>query len=520
MLNQYQYTSRVVNFIRLHLIKMMFVLMIVLGGLWLSNNAMLEISVEDGAKNYEYEIRNQSSTKLIKVSSSNPSKKIRVNRGSYEVTVRSNDKNFFAVVKSKSFLMTTRIAGKLESEKSLEFIGGNPAPCTLYIEGVLYSYECNNVEFLNVYQHTPASKTSPTYKTLIGNTGASGEERAKKIESIFSTKEGTFALLKSSFRADDNQSTHILYKLQNGLVLGKDIALLGLEADKIYSAKPYRDGFIVFEETSNDVFYYASGSAKPEKITIPSPKNKDATILSIYTDTDTLLSVHQSPVDESGHQEGKSPKAVTELDILSGKSNRHFSFKQDYESVRLCPHLTVCMIDYDRMLNIYDLSTSKPRLKFRISGVSSVEEFGQSKVIAIKKEHVLVVDPGNAQGHIDFTFDKNTFNYISIVDDQSYILNILDSKQKGQAVLINRSRPTDSIDQKITELKKSTYISDLSIYKKVIWVSPNVGDPEYDSSIGSFDYDRTRVAAANDAINILVRNIGINTQVYSIISSK
>ncbi len=488
-----------------------------------SKVSIIEIETEGGSGDYQYQVVDQSSGKAKSHKSTKASKTVFISRGSYEITVRSGDGNYFATATAKGFFRKTKLAGKLETEKSRKFIGENPAPCVAYLSNILYSNECSGA-FFSTYEHVPATKDMPQYKRLIspGTTEAveygGHYDSPKTIVSIFTTKEGTMAIVKP-YIANDSATGLTLYRLGTGMKVVEETSLGALNPNETYQASAYREGFLISSKGSSDAFYYASSKSQPEKISFDAPEKKEVSRLTVHSDKENILAVRETADELNGHEdeENKHP-SYTELQLINGDFSRKYNFNTTYKAVKLCPHTTICILDNDKLV-IYDATGKKLKLQTTISGVSDIETLNDSSVLVIRKSEIIAFDPQKNLGTIDLSLGEQSFNRLSILSDQSYMLHVLDTGAKQNALLIDRAQVSDGIDQKIIQLRKSTYLKSASIYGKFVWVVPNIGEPEYNPKTGLYEDSPERTATANAEILKAATTAGINTSEYHIIST-
>ena len=128
-------------------------------------------------------------------------------------------------------------------------------------------------------------------------------------------------------------------------------------------------------------------------------------------------------------------------------------------------------------------------------------------------------NPDLLKGFAEYSYGDSHFCGMQKIDTSKYVL-CSNAGSETAALLVDRNTAnTDSIDKKIQQLKKISFIDNVSIYGKYIFISPNLGPLVYDNSIKGYNYDPASKRSVSSKINEEIDKIGIDRKAYSIINT-
>jgi hypothetical protein len=462
------------------------------------------IEVETSSNGISYRLQKQGGNQPSNGNSSSNRITKLVNRGSYEVLVTQGDKSAFSIVKVRAFFTKTKISAQLEQEKALQFVGNNPSPCVFYTD-TLYSYDCNG-SFNEITRHVPATGDTPTYTDTV-NTGQGGD-----IEGIINTINGRVALI-SYVEADDPQNAHVAYQLNN-FTPASATPLKDLSPDKAYLIKPYLQGFIAYADDYSEIYYYQSISSAPQQITVPKPQNKSLRpyALDVYGNSILVAYSDIKAEDVSDEVDSTLDKSTTTFVVWDGTVSKEQKVDYTSQQTKLCGQ-NICALNQG---TLHVLERGKAKELFKLEGVEYIENSGNSFIVA-RKHEVINLDTAKKDGFIEVSLGDYKNCGITPDSENSYILCLINNKNKKVALRIDQSAPNrDSIDKKIEQLQNQKYVSDISINGRYIFISPNAGDLSYQTQTNSYGYDPATLKKATDEINSEVSKLNIDPNTYSV----
>lgn len=473
---------------------------------WLYSHAYVEVTLANSASgDVSYSLTNQKTQKTTTFTSAASTINKLIPKGSYELLAQQNQTSYYSVIQAHGFLRKTSIQAHLQSEHIRRFVGNNPGNCMYYVNQILSSSNCGD-SFASLNVHVPATQNQPTLvqknqSNIDGN-----------VEGIIKTNEGSLVLLQQV-----GGGVHTIYNLKNNLILGNGHALSELDTNKSYSVHNYKTGFVVYDSSSEQFLYYTSTSAKPTTITINGSLDKSFEPYAMSVDDSSIAVAYTNIPDTT---EGpKVKKSKTEIVVYDGTNTRQFSFNKQYGSVSSCGQNRLCLLA-NKQLEVYDIAGDKQVPKFSLSSVEAIENSTKG-LLVVKEKGVLQLNATNGDGFMSYSFGDYAFCGIQVDPDaQAYTLCLTNNKQKKVALHIDQNIDNiDNIDKKIAELLKSSDISDVSIYDKYIFISPQLGDLVFDESLQSFDYDPGVKKTVNAAIGQQITTLGIDKTKYQIINT-
>ncbi len=508
----YKYAVIILSFVKLHWKLLTTISIIVIALLWLSGRSVIQINSSEPEKESTVKILNQGNGKSINYQGKLSGKKFYIPKGSYEVDVDTDGKSFYSINTTKGFFLNTKVDAQLEEEKGRSFVGNEPGTCLSYFDSILTSYACG-AALSKAYTHVPATQTTPTYVLKNNSVSVDGY-----IEGSASTKEGNLVLMNSYYSVEEEaRRGHYIEIMKTNVFKPKEEVLLeNLDQNKKYQITKYKDGFLVYSDSIDEVFYYKSLKASPEKISLVETKLKNSIATSLNADNDSFVITYSNNRGDSTDKTSGSVSPKFEVIKYVNNNTTSYSFNGNYFSAKLCPQETICLFDGEN-LEVYETNHKKPHLKFKVMDVSNVEPVGDAEIIVVRNEGITNININSQTGYKEFSFGESTYNSTHPQENGNYILNLTNNQLKGVAILINRSSVSDSIDKKISDLQRQPEISNVSINGNYIYISPQAGEmialPD-----GTFDYDPIKLREVNIKIKDLVNKSQLDSK-YKVINT-
>ena len=480
-----------------------------------ANTSRLSISVSGipAGTMITYSLTDQhtNKTQLFQDSSGSISKIVA--RSSYEVVVKTDTTSYLQVIRTGWFMGNTDVAATPHSEFGRQFVGDNPDYCMDYLQSVLYSHGCNSTSG-PIKVHIPASPDQPTYvETQYGANGY--------IESSAKIKEGNVVLL--AIPANSEQpigQVHVEHTLAtynlNGtaIVPTSQVALSSLDPSKSYSLEPYLSGFIAYDASFSQVWYYSSIHAKPSQITIEGPKTKglEAAALTAAANGDIAMTyLNIVPRDDSG---AAGNKGVSEIVLYSNGASQHFVLNKEYSLARYCGSSWLCLLNsQSKTAEVRDITTKDLAVVFRLTGVTSLIE-QNGAMLAVRADGLWSIDPNTQTGFMGYSFGKYQSCGVQ-TGGGGYLVCVSNGGVKSALYLDPASANTDSIDKKIGTLRDLPEVATVSVYGKTLFIVPR-GPSSYDPSTRSFGPNPDIQAGITSQINKALNSLGIDRKIYSV----
>ncbi|MCA9344543.1 hypothetical protein KC946_01780 [Candidatus Saccharibacteria bacterium] len=471
-------------------------------GFWMySRLSYIEVSLKSSPGNSDitYNLYENNELKDTSTSKETSYKKL-VTRGDYEVITEAGDKTSINIASTGGFLKTTKVTAELKPKKHIEFIGDNPRPCMLLTKVGLISYGCGD-QLVSTYYHVPANPSTPTY--------------TKKIESIYDgTVEGTFTLNGKDFIAvqgpdltDGNeQPPQAAYELVGNIETGKAHVLRGLDDKTTYSITPYRSGVLAINSELNKAFYFSDVDSQPTDVDIFHPENGKSNYpydISVSKEGIIIGFSQEEQSDISKEDLEKTPTLDTTIVTIIDGNKRVFDFNKLYDDIKLCGDNTICLLA-DSQINIYDISKDEPALLGKISGVNSFETNG-SAITANRETDVISFNTKSMSGSVDYTFGAFQPCGLQPTQGSNYILCVTNSGGESAAVEVTDG-PISPVDSYVSKLYDIPEVEKVSPYGNIIFISPDLGDYQYNSATNSFEYDPEIKSSVNSKIRETISN--------------
>lgn len=482
---------------------------------WLFSHAYVEIVINNpGAGNFTYSLLDQRNQKTSEVDTAETKIKKLVRRGSHEVLVKQGETSYFSVVKAGGFLAKTTVQAKLSPEKNRKFVGDNPGPCTHYVGQTLISFACG-ATYNNIQVHIPATTQRPTFTRPAFEIEEDVIEFI--IEGVVKTKFGSFLIVKKPGGNEYLGPAHIAFPLNENFQLTDGIALSDLDENQYYTAQPYKEGFVVYNSSFDQIFYYASVNEKPTNISIDKPKDQKLQAYMLSVQGESIIVAYAEGGEEVDLDQPETADVKSEVVIFEKNEARRFTFKKRYASAVACGSQKLCLL-LNKRLDVYDVGGQKPRHLFMVGGIDSLENT-QKGLVLVRGNEVLGLDAESREGSIEYSFGD--YGNCGIQKDSGgYLLCLTNSKRKKVALFIDQAAPnSDSIDKKIAQLLELDKVKDVSIYDRFIFISPNAGPLVYLPDINGHGYDPQAKQQAASRINQEITELGIDKNTYTVINT-
>lgn len=474
---------------------------------WLATHSFIAVNVPSDRSNVTFVVSDVSSGKSVTVKNHGNALKRLVRAGQYTVTATDSNGSFVAATKTGRFLSTTTIEAKTQPEKSRQFVGNNPSPCMYFNGKVLVSYNCFD-RYNNVGTHVPATAKSPTYisKNTAGLTSYT--------EGIFKVSSGqSYVVLQSPYNSE-NGAHHYIYDLGKNLKIANGTEIRGLDPQKTYSFAPYKSGFLAYNASDNQYFYFASKSSSPSQLSIDKAKDNQLVAGTVDFKGDTLLVPYSNTYGDGGSK--PHPDQKLEVVVVQPNQAVHYSFGQGYSTAKLCGTQKICLLGQGR-LGVFAIDGKQPKFLYAMNDVKDIQN-GTDGLYVVRDHDILLMDIDKQQGYI--VYSLGDYEYVGLQpQSKGAILTVTNNKEKKVALLLNPSvNNTDSIDKTVAKLLKRDEITDVSAYGKYLYISPYYGFVIYNRSTDDFGYNPKVVKSVDKKLQQLYRELGITGSGYIVIN--
>lgn len=511
-----------------YLVILTLLLLIGFSGYWAYSHAFIEIQVsnQSGSGETSYIIIDQKSGERTESKTSTGKLRKLVSRGSYEILVRQGKTSFLSVKKTGSFLSTTRAEAKLVGEKARVFVGNNPGICMYFLTSTLASGPCegtvDELEF-----HMPATASQATYTKKTAGPAAI-------LEAVLPNKTETLAVIKAEAEGEDGGNFHAVYSIASSGIFspGPVAELNDLDGDKQYSMHTYNKGYVAVSNDGSHMLYYGAFSQKPAQITVEEPADSTLQYISASATDESLVILYSNvsgaelpnfddPKGERAHSEEieseATKRAKSEVVVYSANKTQRVVIKQPIVQATMCDQNKLCVLLASGRLEAYELRDGGQSLLFALTGVLDIQK-RESQLRVIKSDGVFFIDLQKQEGSMVYSFGDYDFCGTSRQTD-SNIICIADNEGNRRAISIRIDQEnTDSIDEKIAQLENLPVIKNVSIYGQFIHVSAELGELDYQESLGGFGYDPAITRSTSTAIDAEIKRLGIDTSKYTVVN--
>ena len=459
-----------------------------------------------------YRLVNQADPeKVTEVKKTEKHLELKLPNGEYELTVSQDEAKYFAVVDAGS--SSTTITATPVLEKGRRFVGNLPKDCLHFLKSHLVSYDCNQ-SLGSLQAHIPANASTPTYATPYPYGSEDG------IEGTARTKDGSVLLTYEALVAGHEEfaggsaekpSPHVAFTMSDGLAfkLENRTTLADLDAKEHYAIQPYREGFMAYNESFTQAFYYTSLKAKP--VAVPIGNSTDVTLVPY------ALAAHGSSFAVAYAKGGNNSNLDSEVVYHTGDQVSHRSFKKKkFASIRPCGDKKLCGL-HENTLEVYDATNEDEQPLYTIGNVQAIEN-SKDRLIVIRTTDVLGLDVDGRTGSIQYSFDAYEYCGIQPSGD-TYLLCVMNKGGARSALYIEQQQVSDKIDQKVAALQQLPEVTAVSIYGGFITISPDAGKVEYREASDSFGYNPNTLKRANEQIAKKLDELAIDRKKYQIINT-
>ena len=479
---------------------------------WLYQHGNLAITVTNhNGQAVDYKLVQQSSGEELVIKANEGQKTIRLNKGSYDVFVKEGELESYAIGSVGGWLGTTKLNMEVSQQFGRQFVASDSGSCIRETENYLLSYNCEG-PISQFRTHLSGTESVPPYVYRFPNTGIVGT-----IESTLESPNGAYVMVSLPISSLDDESfddTHALFKITGTSTRAVDqnpsVILDTLNPSKKYYAVNYRDGFVVYDVTFDEVYYYESfqPDSEPTKITNFVNDDKKLTFSNVFVDDNNLLVLYATDAEEN-----KNGKSV--LIIGNESQTKTYKFPKAYFKVSKCGDTNICLVHKGGM-DVYNISNGKPELQFTAGTVTNFYTINK-QLFVLADKMIYLFDLNSLQGKPVYNTDG-----ISLVSLHANTAGFLANIKRGDSSFVlqlDASITNDNIDSKLFELTNNSTIRYVSSYKDKIYISPNVGELVYDNATNVFAYDLQRRQRAAQELPGIVESAGIDLSRYKLVNT-
>lgn len=488
------------------------IILSLVGLFWLYNHGFLTVVPDSSIKDRAtYSVVNQVSGKSFQNTTDVSIKRL-VTRSGYSLFAVQGNRSYFSTLKTKGFLQNTSLEIKGRLENSRTFVGNNPSNCMNLIGGVLVSYQCPG-KYSSLVVHEPATATTPTFtkNNINGFT--------QNVEGIVPYNGQGYLVMRQAENIGSG-SSHLAYPLLSAeAALSVDVhnslSLNGLDNNTDYTFSSYKDGLLAYDNTYSKLAYFPANSLSATSI-ISVKTSKDVTFpVRFDNNQDSIVEVF---TNSPSHSESKNllPNQKLEIVVIKNNQGRKFAYNSSLIGIQLCGTNKLCIVGHDS-LSIYDISGNSLKHLFDVYGVTKIIRTGNG-ILALRDRDIWFINPDSQTGYDAYSLGNYQFSQFAPADHGA-LLTLTNDRGKKVALYLNLdSDDTDSIDFRIGKLLvDSGNIKDVSVWGKIIYISPNYGELSFQSSTGNLDFDPVVVAKVNKGIAQDIASSGIGSD-YQIIN--
>lgn len=485
---------------------------------WLANHAYIEIKVlTNDVDKVTVELVDQKSLKSsFHELTPGTAKRILTTKGEKEVFAQNNGSSGLTVSKTGGFLNTERVELSLRPEKLRKFIGDNPEPCTQLVGERLFSYECSG-NLSSIKLHYPATLDEPTFvKEVVG------VDDPVTILGTMSDGKNLLVVSRGVNYGDDEAQSYSYFVSvisADGTIVSEGV-IDALDSKKQYVASEFGDGLLLLDDSeSSGISIDPSLKVKKD---IKRAVAKDGTLAfkSFQSDGQNIVSLftdEEESLEKDPHSSDTKSSGKSEIVVQNGGSELHISMNELFQKVVLCGKNKLCGLDNKRV-RVFDISEKGAVYQYQITGALDILS-SDSGVALFRNKGVVDFDTTQKSGSVDY----DTGGYESCgakLSSSSYLVCLINSRQDKSALYINRGAVNaDSIDKKVLDVLDNKDIKTLSIYGQFVYITPELGEPQYIASLREYGFSSQARQAAAQSIQNSISKAGIDTSVYKIINT-
>ena len=500
--------ERVLQFARRRWLLLIITFIIFMGLRLISSFSILTIKVTNhkNGSTASFNLSSQDSGKNVLSFTSNEQEVTKIIRKSaLEITASEAGSSAFAVTSTKGFFQKSEVKMNLVATPGKEYIGNEPGVCTSYSGNILYSYSCSGATSVTIHQ--PATTSQPSYNITKGlGIGT--------VEGVVSTKSGLVVIAQLGDEDDMGAQKHILYLLDGQLNIVKQKTADDLDNSKKYEIKPFRDGFLVYGIDFSEAKYFSAIDAQAENITIP-PSEVHPNKLETYGSFILLTIPSTQDVKDPESSNSASGVTIGSVVVISQGQPKQYNLSAKYASIRFCSKNTLCGVRKNQdkysdkesgILDVYSIGDKLVRL-YSINDVVGFHSSG-GKLGVIRSNDILSLEPFSGIGSIVYSSNGSRICDLQTSGD-NFLVCVSGPDGRSFMLRLDSSKVDDQIDQKIASLYELGEVNTVSVYKNIIFISPNFGDLTYIDSLGGYDYEPAVKASNTAVINQEIDKLGL-----------
>jgi hypothetical protein len=277
----------------------------------------------------------------------------------------------------------------------------------------------------------------------------------------------------------------------------------------------YKQGFLVHSDDFSQVLYYPSLNAQPQTVGLPDlASGQNIYGLSASGDSLVFASSTLDPSSSDVDLDDPSAKIDGRVTVVSGGETTTYKFDRYFDVVGLCGNNLLCT-QQGKNLEVYNIGSEKPKLNYRVGEVEAVSITGQGLHL-VRPGGVYGFDPVTASGSLQYSLGSYRFCGLN-EQAGGYVLCVISKANRKSALFISPNQANNaSIDKKIQRLADDPAVENVSVFDVYIFVSPRLGEPQYNAATNSYGYNPADQARAKAAVEAAITKTGINRSLYKI----
>ncbi len=408
--------------------------------------------------------------------------------GTYTILIKNGNESQILTAEVGSFFSNTSVTAALVSQQPREFVAENPRGCITAIAESFLSYPCDG-PVSGIVFHVPANESMPTFtrKVRAARDEAGTQKSPEEVGVIedFVDLNGKKLLL--AYTNGEYGALHSVYEMS---VVQNEPTLLFLGSldslgDELFYVLKDSQG-IVLRGKKTPIIYKG---ADFNKLSLASEESRD-NLLSYDGSTDLSSFIFSKSIPKNGGDEYEVTQAGTTLEITSLDKSIEKKFTGTINRVSFCGDY-VCVINEKKSLTLFDKNLS---VVVSIAGVSDYRAISDT-IFIVKDSAILYFDTTSLDGYILYSNTDFKLSGLRTVDKT--IFAVINSGQKEHLLRLGAG---DFVDQALPALFENPFINTLSIYKKFIFASPELGE-RIPTERGLYEYDPAVKAAAKLSID-------------------
>lgn len=470
----------------------------------LINAGRIEIILPDGVKTVTISAREYNFT----IETEENILKQNLPSGAYFLQVLSEQESTVMPVDVVSFYRATKVdATVLFAEKDREIIAKNPRNCSHNFASSIVSWPCMG-SLLGLVFHHPANKDSPGFVTSVKQsleTTGSVLEVSEVIDpgsiiGVYEIDNRIMALVKSS---DSIGPGSVLYELlfSDGKFSIEYVDRVEALENILYTVMP-GDAKISLVASDYSHAYVGETFDSLERKQLYPPSLNEQVYQSILLGQNTVTSYQT--FDKVGGFE--AAETGSKIDITNTQGDLLYSAETNTVILKIsnCGD-RLCVIDENGVFSIY---TAELQIEHELT---STKDFMYSKGKLYIITDVGVVELGLDDLRGSYLYRSELLPAEFSGDGKNLLFSVNHSKGSYAVQLLttDKVRDTYSIDNAVGVLLNSELVSSVSVFKNIIYISPELGEREYDVDEEAFVHSEEQLAGARAEIDSLVTKLDL-----------